>query len=208
VLAATSALGLAGCSDPGANPAPATTETVVETETVQPEDTAEGQEGTDAAGSGSDGQCGINPEDPRIQEAIANVPAAFTEAASANQDVAWSTNVTDTSFDPCADLSYAQLSIEGATGSSPMQVMLFHRGEYIGTTSDCAPGFQVVRQVSDDSIIVTYRWPKPGEPNAGEKDEREVQYTWVDDDTGVQMQGQIPMEAINEQICHTWPPVQ
>ncbi len=208
MLAATSALGLAGCSDPGANPAPATTETVVETETVQPEDTAEGQEGTDAAGSGSDEQCGINPEDPRIQEAIANVPAAFTEAASANQDVAWSTNVTDTSFDPCADLSYAQLSIEGATGSSPMQVMLFHRGEYIGTTSDCAPGNQKVNQDDDKSITVTYRWPKPGEGTAGDTFSEDVTYTWVDDETGVSMSGPIPMDALNEGICHTWPPKQ
>jgi len=150
----------------------------------------------------------VNPDDPRILDAIAKVPPAFTEASRVNQDATWSTSNVETSFDPCAELSFALLSLSNATGSSPNQVALFHYGEYIGTTSDCAPGFQVVRQVSDDSIIVTYRWPKPGEPNAGEKDEREVQYTWVDDDTGVQMQGQIPMEAINEQICHTWPPVQ
>lgn len=65
-----------------------------------------------------------------------------------------------------------------------------------------------MRQNDGDSIMVTYRWPKPGEPNGGEKEEHEVQYSWIDDATGVSMSEPIPMEAISEGICHTWPPVQ
>lgn len=146
----------------------------------------------------------MKPDDPRIVAAIAEVPSAFTSAHM--YDKAWSRTILDTSFDPCADLSYAVITVEGATGSSPMQVLLFHKGEYLGTTSDCAPGFQIVRQDDGDSITVTYQWPKPGEPNAGAKDSVEVGYDWSGG--RVVMDGRIPDEAINEGICHTWPPIQ
>lgn len=148
--------------------------------------------------------CGARPDDPRIAAAISRVPSAFTTPPMS--DRAWSSTILDTSFDPCLDLSYATITVEGATGSSPMQVMLFHRGEYLGTTSDCAPGFQLVRQDGDASITVTYQWPKPGEPNAGAKDSADVGYTWTNGT--VAMSGRIPDEAIDESICHTWPPAQ
>ena len=36
----------------------------------------------------------------------------------------------------CTMLSWITLSVEGATGSSPVQIMLFHYGEYIGTATE------------------------------------------------------------------------
>lgn len=149
--------------------------------------------------------CGERPDDPRIAAAIAQVPSAFASGSMASHP--WMGTALETSFDPCAALSSATITVEGATGSSPMQVLLFHRGEYLGTTSDCAPGFQLVEQLDGDTVAVTYQWPKEGQPNAGEKWSETVEYSWSASG-GVTMAGRIPLEAINESICHTWPPVQ
>ena len=45
-------------------------------------------------------------------------------------------------FDACTMLSWITLSVEGATGSSPVQIMPFHYGEYIGTATEKAYGFE------------------------------------------------------------------
>ena len=36
----------------------------------------------------------------------------------------------ESNYDPCADLSTVLVTIEGATGSSPIQALMFHRGEF------------------------------------------------------------------------------
>lgn len=146
--------------------------------------------------------CGLAPDDPRIVEAISEVPAPFTDPAKS--DIVWSDQVVDTNFDPCEELSYAVITIEGATGSSPMQVMLFGRGEYLGTTSDCAPGYQTVEQNDADSIVVTYEWPQGGAGSTGEMDSEQVQYSLVDGQ--ISMSNPLPEEIVSEASCHTWPP--
>ena len=201
---------LGGCAD-AAPSASATAEPTAGAEVPSDEATATGDDvgsteaapDADATGVSDDAEmCGVTPDDPRITEAIANVPAPFSDPAHGN--VAWSTTIVDTDFDPCAELSYAVITVDGATVASPMQVMLFGRGEYLGTTSDCAPGFQTVEQSAPDAVAVTYEWPKPGEPNAGEKDSATVTYSLSNGE--IVMSDPIPDEAVDEGICHTWPP--
>jgi len=46
---------------------------------------------------------------------------------------AWSGQPVDSNYDSCADLSAIIVTIERATGSSPEQALMFHRGQYLGT---------------------------------------------------------------------------
>lgn len=45
----------------------------------------------------------------------------------------WSSTPVDSNYDSCADLSTIVVAIEGGTGSSPEQALMFHRGEFLGT---------------------------------------------------------------------------
>ena len=95
-------------------------------------------------------------------------------------DWAWDTEwaVVD-DYDPCAALSWIVLPIESGTASSPYQIMLFHRGEYLGTTFKEPEGFAPgVTRLSDDAIEVTYRYTLHGDSNAGARGRAVAQFTW------------------------------
>lgn len=168
----------------------------------QPAETATSEAGSTPAGE----TCGLNKEDPRISAAAADLPSPFVSGS--NVDVKWDANSYETNFDPCAPLSYALFSVEGATGSSPDQIALFHYGEHIGSTSDCAPGMQRIAEETATSIKVKYFWPAPNESMAEASQHETVEYRWNDATQSVDMIGTIPDEVIGPDICHTWPPIQ
>ena len=63
------------------------------------------------------------------------------------------TTATTDTYDPCADLSWAELYIVGSMGSSPRHLLLFHHGEYVGTaTKDPVIQMSDVTRVSDGEI--------------------------------------------------------
>ncbi len=66
----------------------------------------------------------------------------------------------ESNYDPCADLSTVLVTIEGATGSSPVQALMFHRGEFLGTGTWKAYGFTSLdREASTpDTVVLRYRW--------------------------------------------------
>lgn len=97
-------------------------------------------------------------------------------------DVAWHLDSADVDgYDPCATLSWIVFSIEGGTASSPSQIALFHRGEYLGPATERAYGFwpDVVR-IGDGEIEVTYTWPRPDESNAEASGRSVVRFAWQD----------------------------
>ena len=108
---------------------------------------------------------------------------------------AWDTTEADVStYDSCASLSWIVLPIEGGTASSPYQIMLFHYGEYIGVTSDQMIGFfPEVERLDDETIQVTYKWPRDGESTAGASGRSVSVFTW---------------DAITRAVVHSgeWPP--
>ncbi|WP_347307439.1 LppP/LprE family lipoprotein [Corynebacterium sp. SA-MJD20WY100] len=64
-------------------------------------------------------------------------------------------------FDPCLALSYIVVPIVGGTSSSPYHIMLFRKGEYLGTATQEPRGFAPrITQTSDDSISVGYRFAR------------------------------------------------
>ena len=106
----------------------------------------------------------------------------------------WNTEFAGTGlYDPCADLSPIVLTIDLATASSPYHIMLFHRGEYLGTATAEPRGFSPdVKQVDDQTIAVTYFYTKPGEANAMRSGEAHATFTWDPAQEKVVMDGNLP----------------
>ena len=106
----------------------------------------------------------------------------------------WDLNGADTTtYDACAALSWVVLEIPRATVSSPVQIMLFHRGQYIGTTSSESIGFppEVVR-LDDAAIQVTYTWTRDGESNAEASGRSVSIFTWDEQTQSVVHSGEWP----------------
>jgi len=63
-------------------------------------------------------------------------------------------------YDPCVDLSTVLVTVDGATGSSPIQALMFHRGEFLGTGTWKAYGFTSLNQAAStpDTVVLDYRW--------------------------------------------------
>ena len=106
----------------------------------------------------------------------------------------WDLDGADTTtYDACAALSWVVLEIPGNTASSPFQIMLFHRGQYIGTTASKPIGFppKVVR-LDDAAIQVTYKWPRDGETTAGATGRSVSIFTWDEQTQSVVHSGEWP----------------
>lgn len=75
----------------------------------------------------------------------------------------WSEPTDWSTYDSCAGLSWLVLELEGGTGSSPSQVMLFYEGEYVGRMgdNDLRPVENVEAQ-GENSVKVV--WDKPDGP--------------------------------------------
>lgn len=96
-------------------------------------------------------------------------------------------------FDPCAELSWQTISVEGATASSPHHIMLFHYGEYIGTaTAEPYAFFPSVEQVNGSEISVTYHWPQEDDANAAPTVTTEANFRWDAAHNKVVMSGDVP----------------
>ena len=109
-------------------------------------------------------------------------------------DWQWDLDRADTTtYDACAALSWVVLEIPGNTASSPFQIMLFHRGRYIGTTSSEPIGFppKVVR-LDDAAIQVAYTWLRDGESNAEASGRSVSIFTWDDRTQSVMHSGEWP----------------
>jgi hypothetical protein len=102
-------------------------------------------------------KCGVDLAAPVIRSAIATLPTEPITRAP------WSTDPASfqASFDPCVTLSAVIITVQGATGSSPEQVLLFHKGEFVGTATRDSHGFTALDpgRTTDDTVGVTYKTP-------------------------------------------------
>jgi hypothetical protein len=98
----------------------------------------------------------------------------------------WSNVPQASNYDPCADLSTVLVSVDGATGSSPEQALMFHRGNYVGTGTPKAYPFTslVARASTHDTVVLSYA---SGQTCTACDDGKvtTVRYRW--DGNGVQM---------------------
>lgn len=72
---------------------------------------------------------------------------------------AWTPRPVDSNYQPCAELSAILVTVEGATGSSPVQALMFHRGAFLGTGTSQAYGFTSLNRgaSTDDTVVLSYR---------------------------------------------------
>ncbi len=151
----------------------------------------DGGAGDGGAGDGGGAGCGVDPWAPAITEAIG--------VLSANQPSPYGwTYIGEADYDPCADLSYAMAETPGATASSPMQLMLFHRGEYVGTGTWCPLPYTTVIGSSGDQVDVRYRWIRGDDTSAGPSGETTTSYVW--NGQGVTMTAPLP-EDMPPAVC-------
>ncbi|WP_404316508.1 LppP/LprE family lipoprotein [Prescottella equi] len=101
-----------------------------------------------------------------VTKAIADAVATL-EPFPSLPDAKWSTNPLAHNVSTESDLSAALVTLESATVSSPVHVLLFHRGKYIGTATDQATaGVHLLGSASTNSAV-TIEFRQLGRPHAG-----------------------------------------
>ncbi len=150
-------------------------------------------EPTASATPGADGTCASTSATRAVNDNIGKVPLAFADADMADRPGSeWVADDTST-YDPCAELSWVTLGIKSGTVSSPFTQMLFHHGEYLGTTTSKAIGFYpTTKRLSDSSVQVTYRWNTGNESNAEASGRAVSTYTWNPDTESIDHAGEWP----------------
>ncbi len=109
-------------------------------------------------------------------------------------DWKWDADSADPStYDECAALSWITFPIEGATGSSPYIIALFHEGKYLGVATRTTFGFfPQVERIDDARLQVTYAYAKNGEANAGASGRAVSTYSWDKNAGSVKHRGDFP----------------
>ncbi|WP_194786422.1 LppP/LprE family lipoprotein [Actinomyces haliotis] len=158
--------------------APSSSATETPTASAQPEQTelavaASGTATAAATTAAAEPTCATTSGSEALEQNLSQVPAD-------SRGYPWTADYAETDgYDPCAVLSWITITIDGGTASSPYQIMLFHHGQYIGTTASDGIGFHpdVVR-VSDSEIQVTYTYPLQNESNAEASGRAVSTFTW------------------------------
>lgn len=97
--------------------------------------------------------------------------------------VPWSDQPVDSNYDSCADLSSIVVTVEGATGSSPEQALMFHRGSYLGTATLYAYPFTSIDHSAStgDTVVLRYKDYKAAACTACPAPITSVRYQWQGD---------------------------
>lgn len=174
-LVVAGSLAFSACSSSGENQAEnqakeesttATTQTTAQTTTAEsssskkPHPTLGGETGSQAQGQASSNpsgsrnggkNCGVNNDADAIYDNIHQVPGPNLDGTS------WSYG-GESNYDPCADLSYATLDqVPKGNAQFARQIMLFHKGEYIGVGTLSTQHHIGVINTTNDSITVRYK---------------------------------------------------
>ena len=107
---------------------------------------------TAAAPSNSEPACGPDAE-TALHEGLSKLPPEPQTGRP------WNPTPIYSDYDPCADLSTMLVMIDGGTGSSPVQAMMFHRGRYLGTGTLRAYGLTSLDTDTStkDTVVLKYR---------------------------------------------------
>lgn len=101
--------------------------------------------------------CGVNLASEQVIDAVRALPPY------PGTGWAWATDPRsfEGNFNPCATLSTALVTVEGATGSSPVTALMFHNGAYLGTATSKAYGFTSLNgpATTDDTVVLNYKTP-------------------------------------------------
>ncbi len=190
-LCAVIALGLCSCSSsqPTAEPSATPTVTVTATETVKATESPEAQSSQSPAATPSptskpsktsaEPTCGTALGASDFEALTRKMPPA-RDSSGTVMGWEWDADYADTdTYDPCAALSWVTYPIEGATGSSPFIIALFHEGKYIGVATRVTFGFfPKVQRINDSTLKVTYTYNRGAESNADASGRAVSTYSW------------------------------
>ncbi|GAA1455890.1 LppP/LprE family lipoprotein [Williamsia maris] len=90
----------------------------------------------------------------------------------------------------CPGLSWVGLDTNGATASSPMQLLIYHNGYFQGTGIKCNAGYQTVLGSTPNSIQVRYRYLQGNDISARPSGSATVTFRW--NGSAVVMDGSLP----------------
>ncbi|MEV3966107.1 LppP/LprE family lipoprotein [Nocardia sp. NPDC050193] len=109
-------------------------------------------------------------------------------------DARWSATPIAHNFSTETELSAALVTLENATASTPVHILLFHYGQYLGTgTDDAQPDVHLLATASTNSVV-TIEFHEPGTPHAGPHQAiHTARFRWLDD--RVQWFGTLPPEV-------------
>ncbi|WP_161987436.1 LppP/LprE family lipoprotein [Prescottella subtropica] len=80
----------------------------------------------------------------------------------------------------CKRLDYFTITTDMPTNSSPVAVLLFRDGVFVGPASSCFAPIETVQSDGSDAVSVVYRYPEAGESNAASSGRAKFTYTWQD----------------------------
>lgn len=111
--------------------------------------------------------------------------------------VGWDLEAANASgYDPDADLSWATVPVENAAAFTPVTVMMFHEGIYIGTATEHPKGFEpTVEQLDDGKLSITYPYLTGQEPGGDPQGEAVSTFTWDEASQSVIHSGEFPPAA-------------
>jgi len=191
LIVAGASLALAGCTGGGGGGPTATV-----TRTVTPSNSASSSSST--TGSGTPGPSSTPTATPSCGPsdgaAAAAGPIADLPLPAGLESARWDASNADTSvYDGCAALSAVTVSVVDGTASSPVAILLFHDGTYLGTaTKEQYPFVPQVTRESAGAIRVEYRYPQGADSNADPSGRATATYTWDDAAGRVEMSGDVP----------------
>ena len=95
--------------------------------------------------------CGVDLKAPAVRRAVRLVQPIAQYPL--DPDWAWG------NYDPCVSLSVALVPTAMGTGSSPVQALMFHYGEYVGSPTGQGVGYLRFNQklTTSQTIVLTYR---------------------------------------------------
>lgn len=129
--------------------------------------------------------------DRELKEARSAIASAISELPPplSNSDAQWRLLPDRHNYDPEAQLWAAEISIEGATGSSPKQVLLFQKQKFLGpvTSADTDASYPSTKMLTagytNSSVRVQFEVKDPAKPTAVRADKYlTVLYRWMDDE--------------------------
>ncbi|KUI21975.1 hypothetical protein AU195_06615 [Mycobacterium sp. IS-1496] len=95
--------------------------------------------------------CGIDLQAPAVMRAIETVQPV--SAYPLDPEYVWG------NFDPCKNLTAALVPTAMGTGSSPVQALFFHYGDYVGSPTGAGFGYLRFNEemTTDDTVVLTFR---------------------------------------------------
>lgn len=209
LLGGTCALTLTACDTGSSATAPQTATVVVQKTTTAGQSTVVQVDPKGGGQSGGSDQGGNHPnkggggDDATPGGCSTDDTAATAEGISKIArplpDVPNVTWVPDgvSDYNTCNALSFVALNTQGATAGSPYQLLLFHRGKFVGTGVKCNLPFQTIVDSSQSTVQVNYKYLKDGDAFAAPHGSVDVVFSWVNG--RVVMNGSLPREATHGQ---------